>query len=42
PTTIRDEHEVPTLTLEPAETPAVEDVVRRAVELRERALFETP
>lgn len=38
PTTIRDERELPTFVLEPAETPLVEDVVARAVELRDRTL----
>lgn len=37
--TLRDEHELPTYALESAETPTVEDVVQRAVELRDRALF---
>jgi hypothetical protein len=38
PTQIRDEHELPTFALAPAETPAVADVVQRAVEAREEAL----
>jgi len=40
PVMIRDEHVLPTFTLEPAEQPSVEEVVQRASELRERALFE--
>ncbi len=40
PQMIHDEHEVPVFTLEKAETPKVEDVVERATELRERALYE--
>lgn len=40
PATIRDEHVLPTLKLEPAETPVAEEVVGRAVDLRGRALFE--
>ncbi len=40
PTMIRDEHVLPTFVLEPAEEPATLDVVQRAVELRERALFQ--
>ncbi len=42
PFTIRDEHELPIFTLKPAAEPAVEEVIQRAVELRDRALFETP
>lgn len=42
PFTIRDEQELPTFTLKPAEEPAVREVVERAVELRDRAVFETP
>lgn len=40
PATIRDEHVLPTFTLQPREVPSAEAVVRRAVELRERALYE--
>ena len=39
PTMIRDEHVLPTLALEPEQTPATEDLVGRAVELREETLF---
>ncbi len=39
PTMIRDEHVLPTLVLEPVQTPVTEDLVGRAVELREQALF---
>jgi len=42
PTTLRDEHELPLFSLTPAEEPAVADVVRRATELRNRALFYAP
>lgn len=41
PVMIRDEHVLPTLTLEPTENLLVEDVVERAVELRGRALYES-
>lgn len=40
PVTIRDEHVVPVLKLEPAEAPTVEEVIRRAGELRRQALSE--
>jgi len=40
PVTIRDEHAVPVLKLEPAEPPTVEEVIRRAGELRRQALGE--
>lgn len=40
PVMIRDEHTLPPFELTPAETPPVADVVARAAELRERALFE--
>ncbi len=40
PVMIRDEHALPPLELAPAETPPVAEVVERAAELRERALFE--
>ncbi len=39
PAVIRDERELPLLTLEPADTTTVESVLERASELRERALF---
>jgi len=42
PFTIRDEHELPIFTLTPAAEPPVEEVVQRAVELRDRAVFEAP
>lgn len=42
PAQIRDEHDLPTFMLEPSETPAVQDVVERAEELRERGLHEGP
>jgi hypothetical protein len=38
PAQIHDEHVLPTFVLEPAEDPAVSDVVERAVELRGRTL----
>ncbi len=38
--TIRDRHELPVFELQEAEPPSIEDVVKRAVELRDRALFE--
>jgi hypothetical protein len=37
---IRDEHALPPLELTPSQTPPVAEVVERATELRERALFE--
>lgn len=40
PGTIRDEHVLPTYTLAPATQPAVPDLVNRAVETQERAIFE--
>ena len=40
PVMIRDEHELPTFVLEPAQTPTVAEVTERAVELRKRALSE--
>jgi hypothetical protein len=40
PLMIHDERTLPTFTLEAAETPATEDLVGRAAELRDRALFE--
>lgn len=39
PTTIRDEHVLPAYKLEPTSQPAVSDVVERAVELRDQALY---
>lgn len=42
PTTIRDEHELPVYKLVQSQTPPNEDVVNRAVELRDRALFQKP
>ncbi|TWT41106.1 PEGA domain protein [Phycisphaerae bacterium RAS1] len=39
PGTIRDERSVPRLTLAPASQPAVADVVDRAVELRDEAIY---
>jgi len=42
PQMIRDEHVLPTFTLEPAEPPTVADLVKRAGELRERTLTEQP
>jgi hypothetical protein len=42
PFTIRDEHELPIFALRPAAEPPVEEVVQRAVELRDRAVFEAP
>jgi len=40
PGTIRDDHTLPTFELVKAEQPAVSDVVNRAVELRDRTLYE--
>jgi hypothetical protein len=42
PGTIKDEHVLPTYHLEPAGVPPVQEIVERAVELRERALYEGP
>jgi hypothetical protein len=42
PATIKDEHVLPSYSLEPAAVPPVEEVVGRAVQLRERALHEEP
>lgn len=42
PVTIKDEHVLPTYRLEPAPTPAVDEVVQRAVQLRAQALSEEP
>ena len=38
PTTIKDEHVLPTYRLKPASVPPVREAVERAVQLRERAL----
>lgn len=40
PVMIRDEHVLPTFTLEATQTPTAEELVKRATELREDALFE--
>jgi hypothetical protein len=40
PTTIKDEHVLPTYRLKPASLPPVHEAVERAVQLRERALQE--
>ena len=40
PTTFHDQQVFPTFELEPAQTPAAEDLVGRATELRDRAMFE--
>lgn len=40
PVMIRDEHTLPVFVLDPAETPASDELVGRATELRDRALFE--
>lgn len=42
PSTIRDEHELPTYELTPQAVPAAEELVERAQELRERAHYEQP
>ena len=42
PATIKDERVLPTYKLEPAPIPPIQDVVERAVELREHALYEEP
>jgi hypothetical protein len=39
PATLRDEHVLPTYALEPTEKPDVAQIVERAVDLRDRALF---
>lgn len=39
PVMIRDEHHLPVYTLEPLEAPRVADVVERATDLREEALY---
>lgn len=39
PVMIHDEHVLPVIALDPAETPAATEVVDRATELRERALY---
>ena len=40
PTTIHDDHVLPTFVLDPAVSPPADEVVQRATELRERALFD--
>jgi hypothetical protein len=40
PVMIHDQHVLPAFVLEPAETPTMDEVVQRAAELRDRALFE--
>ncbi len=40
PVVIRDEHTLPVFELEPAGEPVVNEVVNRALELRDRALYE--
>ena len=40
PGTIRDEQEIPMLTMQPIEKPTPEQLANRAAELRDRALFE--
>jgi hypothetical protein len=40
PVMIRDEHTLPPFELQPTQTPTVEEVVQRATELRDQALFE--
>jgi len=40
PVTIRDEHVLPKYVLEPAEEPAVEQLVERAAALRDEALYQ--
>lgn len=42
PTTIRDEHELPVYELTPLASPAADELVERAQELRERAYYEGP
>ncbi len=42
PSTIRDEHELPTYTLTPVAKPATDELVDRAEELRQRAYYEGP
>jgi hypothetical protein len=41
PTMIRDEHVLPTFALEPATPPPTDELVDRAVELRDQAMYET-
>jgi hypothetical protein len=41
PTMIHDKRELPTFALEPAQTPSTENLVERAAELRDDALFKT-
>ncbi len=42
PKMMQDHHELPTFALAPMEKPSVEQVIDRAAELRERALFQEP
>ena len=42
PGTIRDEHVLPTFELTSAEPPTVREVVDRAIELRDQALYDSP
>lgn len=42
PTTIRDEHVLPTYQLEPTPVPSIDEVVERAVQTRAQALSEEP
>ena len=42
PTTIKDEHILPTYQLEPERAPPIEEVVERAVQARDEALYEEP
>ncbi len=42
PTTIRDEHVLPTYQLEPTPVPSIDEVVERAVQTRTQALSEEP
>lgn len=42
PGTVRDEHVLPAYSLTAAQVPPVQEVVERAVELRERAWYEEP
>jgi hypothetical protein len=42
PDTIEDERSLPTYQLQPARVPPLQEVVERAVRLRERALYEGP
>jgi hypothetical protein len=42
PTTIRDEHILPTYALEPVSAAAIPDVIERAIQTRQQALSEEP